>query len=128
MRQEENELLFIKHCRNLQQLSLQQLHAIKEEKIDIINELAIQKQIIIDGIVALQEKFNIEQCELGDKASMKELLQKIADSENESQQIVRERCTSISKEMLANRKELNIQQAYEDRPYQEHGNMLNIIK
>jgi len=128
LQQQENELLLIKHCQNLQQLSVKQLHALKEDKLDLVNELATQKQIIIDSIAALQVKFDIKYCQLEFKEKMKMLLNQIDECENQSQQIVREHCASIGKEMLANRKELNIQQSYEEGSYQESGNMLNIRK
>jgi GTPase involved in cell partitioning and DNA repair len=128
MQQEEVGLLFIKHCNNFQRLSVEQLQAIKEEKDSQVAELTAQKQIIMDSMVDLQEQFNIIDCHPNIRKQVRELLSKITISENDSQQIIRERCTNISKEMIANRKELNIQQAYEDRPYQERGNMLNIIK
>lgn len=125
---EEMGLLFIKHCSNLQRLSIEQLNAIKEEKDDVINELTAQKKIILEDIENLQRQFDINQCnkEIVEKA--KELLNQISDCEDNSQQILRSRSTEISRKMLANRKEMNIQQAYEERSYQDNSSILNIIK
>jgi len=128
MQYEENELSFIKHCNNLLRLSLEQLQAVKEENSDLTNELTMQKQIVIDGIFDLQKEFDIGFCHSDIKVKLKDVLEKITDIENEAQQIVRERCTSISKQMLANRKEFNIHQAYETNSNQEQVNLLNIIK
>lgn len=128
MQQEEVGMLFIKHCSNLKRLSVEQLQAIKEEKDDIVTALNAQKQIIIDSLVNLQGQLdpNDYQSEIGIK--VKELLSQITISENESQQIIKTRCSTISKQMLANRKEMNIQQAYEETSFQVRGNLCNIEK
>ena len=128
MQYEENELSFIKHCNNLLHLSMKQLQAIKEENSDLTNELTMQKQIVMDSIFDLQKELDIGFCHSDVKEKLKDILEKITDIENESQQIVRERCTSISKQMLANRKEMNIQQAYEESSFQVQGNLCNIEK
>ncbi|SFL45067.1 hypothetical protein [Pelosinus propionicus] len=127
MQQENIEFLYIKHCNNLRRLSMEQLQAIKDEQGSRVAELAEQKQIVMDSLIALQEQIDIKDChtEIGEK--VKEILQQIAISEKESQQIIKERCASISKQMLANRKEMNIQ-AYEEAPSQTHGNLCNIEK
>jgi hypothetical protein len=129
MYQEEMELLLVKHCNNLHQLSVKQLQAIKEEKDTIVTELAAQKQIIVDGMVALQTQFDINSWQLETRDKVKKLLDQIAMNESESQQIVKERCTNLSRQMLANRREMNIQQAYEEESsFQVQGNLCNIEK
>ncbi|MCC5464042.1 flagellar protein FliT [Pelosinus baikalensis] len=128
MQYKEKELHFIKHCNNLLRLSAEQLVAIKEEKSDVINELTIQKQMVIDGISDLQKELDISNCHLDIKEKLKATLKKVTGIENESQQIVRERCARISKQMLANRKEMSIQQAYEEGPFQVQGTLCNIEK
>lgn len=128
MKQDDNGELFIKHYRNLQRLSAEQLHAIKEGKLNIVTELVAQKQIIMDSIKALQGEFNSNDFQPEIKETMKELLGQITASEDESRQILAENCTEISKKMMAGRKEFNIQQAYEGISFQGHGNMLNIKK
>jgi hypothetical protein len=128
MYNEDKELLFIKHCSNLQRVSVEQLQAIKEEKQNIVNELTAQKQIIMESIASLQEEFAVKDCQPEIRERLKNLLSQIAISENESQQIIKERCTDISKKMLAIRKELNIQQAYEDHSFLEPGSLCNIQK
>lgn len=128
MCQEEVGLLLIKHCSNLQRLSVEQLQAIKEENENVVMELAAQKQIIVDDMVAMQKQFDVSACPRETREMVKELLNQIAISENESQQIIQERCKNISKQMLVNRKEMNIQQAYEESSFQVQGNLCNIEK
>lgn len=129
MSPEEFENLFIKHCSNYQRLAAEQLHAIKAQKDDRAVALMQQKQIIMESMVALQEQFDIQDCQEVIKAKVKELLHQIAISEQAGQQLVTERCVQISKTMLANRKELDIQQAYEKQSsFQERGNWCNIEK
>ncbi|MBP2657528.1 MAG: hypothetical protein H6Q69_560 [Firmicutes bacterium] len=128
MQQEENELHYLKHFSNLQRLSVEQLHAIKEEQSDVVHELATQKQIVMDSIVTLQGTYSIEECQLGFREKLKKILQEISSIDSESQQILQERCTALSKKMLANRKELSIQQSYEARPFQQQAAFVNIIK
>ncbi len=128
MQQEDKGLLFIKHYSHLQRLSADLLNAIQEETLDIANDLVAQKQIIMDSITALQGEVDINSCQPEVKEKLKELFSQITASENESQQIVKNNCSSISKKMLAGRKELNIQQAYESNSFQGNGNMLNIEK
>ena len=128
MYQEDMGLLLMKHCNNLQRLSAEQLQAIKEEKDNLINEIAAQKQIIIDNLMTLQGQFDINDCRTDIRERVKEMLGKIMISESESQQIVKGRCTDVSKKMLANRKEMNIQQAYEESSFQVQGNLCNIEK
>lgn len=122
------EELLIRHCNNLHRLSVEQLQAIKEEKENVVTELTAQKQIILDSLAALQKQFEIQTCRPEIQEQMMTLLRQIVASENEGQQIIKERCTSISKEMLANRKEMNIQQAYEETSFQIRGNLCNIEK
>jgi uncharacterized protein YaaW (UPF0174 family) len=128
MHQEDNGLLFIRHCSNYQRLSGEQLQAIKEENDNRVVELTAQKQIIMDSMMNLQGQFNINDCQPGIREKMKELLSQITISENEGQQIVKERCSEISKKMIANRKEMNIQQAYEEHSFQGHGSLCDIQK
>ncbi|EIW20920.1 MULTISPECIES: hypothetical protein [Pelosinus] len=128
MYQEEMGLLLIKHCNNLKRLSIEQLQAIKEEKDNLVTELAAQKHIIVEDMIALQEQFEISRCHSDIKEKVKVLLSQIAISENESQEIVKRHCTDISKKMLANRKEMNIQSAYEESSFQVQGNLCNIEK
>jgi hypothetical protein len=128
MQQEDKGLLFIKHYSNLQRISAEQLKAIKEEKLNTVNELVAQKQIIMDSILALQGEFDINHCQPEIKERLKELLAKITDSENESQQILNDNCSSISKKMLAGRKEIAIQQAYENHSFNGNGIRLNVKK
>jgi len=118
----------MKHCNNLQRLSAEQLQAIKEEKDNLINEIAAQKQIIIDNLMTLQGQFDINDYRTDIRERVKEMLGQIMISESESQQIVKGRCTDVSKQMLANRKEMNIQQAYEESSFQVQGNLCNIEK
>lgn len=122
------EELLIRHCNNLHRLSVEQLQAIREEKENVVTELTAQKQIILDSLSALQEQFEIQTCRPEIQEQVMTLLRQIVASENEGQQIIKERCTSISKEMLANRKEMNIQQAYEETSFQIRGNLCNIEK
>ncbi len=128
MGQEEMGLLLIKHCDNLQRLSVEQLQAIKEEKDDLVTELAAQKQIIVEGMITLQGQFEINSCQLEIREKVKALLSQITISENESQEIVKRHCANISKKMIAMRKEMNIQSAYEERSFQVQGNLCNIEK
>jgi GTPase involved in cell partitioning and DNA repair len=128
MQQEEMGLLFIKHCNNFQRLSVEQLQAIKEEKDSQVADLTAQKQIIMDSMIDLQAQFNIIDCHPDIKEQVKELLNEINISENKGQEIIKERCTEISKKMLANRKEMNIQQAYEEHSFQNNGVLCNIEK
>lgn len=128
MQQKNMEELLIRHCNNLHRLSVEQLQAIKEEKENVVTELTAQKQIILDSLAALQKQFEIQTCRPEIQEQMMTLLRQIVASENEGQQIIKERCTSISKEMLANRKEMNIQQAYEETSFQIRGNLCNIEK
>ena len=128
MYQEDMGLLLMKHCNNLQRLSAEQLQAIKEEKDNLINEIAAQKQIIINNLMTLQGQFDINDCRTDIRERVKEMLGQIMISESESQQIVKGRCTDVSKQMLANRKEMNIQQAYEESSFQVQGNLCNIEK
>jgi hypothetical protein len=121
-------LLFIKHCSNFQRLSVEQLHAVKEEQYNMVTELAAQKQIIMNSMMALQEQFDINNCQHEIKEKVSNLLQQITISESQSQQIIKERSTDISKKMLANRKEMNIQQAYEESSFPDQGNLCNIEK
>ena len=128
MQQKEKEINCLKHFNNLRRLSVEQLHAIKEEQSDVIQELTTQKQIIMNSIVTLQGTFNIEDYQLDFREKIKKILMEISSLDNESQQILQERCTAVSKEMLANRKELNINQAYEESHFQEQATFVNIIK
>lgn len=128
MQQKNIEELLIRHCNNLHRLSVEQLQAIREEKENVVTELTAQKQIILDSLAALQEQFEIQACRPEIQEQVMTLLRQIVASENEGQQIIKERCTSISKEMLANRKEMNIQQAYEETSFQIRGNLCNIEK
>ncbi|GMB01699.1 flagellar protein FliT [Pelosinus sp. IPA-1] len=128
MQQEDKGLLFIKHYSNLLCLSVEQLKAIKEENLNTVNELVAQKQIIMDSIVALQGEFDINNCKPEIKESLKELLIQITDNDNESQQILKDNCLSISKKMLTGRKEINLHQAYENDSFLGNGHMLNIRK
>jgi len=128
MYQEDMGLLLMKHCNNLQRLSAEQLQAIKEEKDNLVNEIAAQKQIIINNLMTLQGQFDINDCRTDIRERVKEMLGQIMISESESQQIVKGRCTDVSKQMLANRKEMNIQQAYEESSFQVQGNLCNIEK
>ncbi len=128
MQQKNMEELLIRHCNNLHRLSVEQLQAIREEKENVVTELTAQKQIILDSLSALQEQFEIQTCRPEIQEQVMTLLRQIVASENEGQQIIKERCTSISKEMLANRKEMNIQQAYEETSFQIRGNLCNIEK
>lgn len=128
MQQKEEEINCLKHFNNLQRLSVEQLHAIKAEQYDMIQELTTQKQIIMNSIVTLQGTFNIKDCQLDFREKLKKILQGISSINNESQQILQERCTAVSKEMLANRKELNINQAYEESHLQEQVTFVNLIK
>jgi hypothetical protein len=129
MHQEEIGLLFIKHCGNYQRLAAEQLQAIKDSENNRIAELTTQKQIIMDSMVALQGQFDINDCQPDIREKVKSVLSQITTSENEGQQIVKERCTAISKKMLANRKEINIQQAYEKQSsFQDRGILCNIEK
>lgn len=128
MQQEDKGLLFIKHYNNLQRLSVEQLKAIKEEKLNMVNELVAQKQIIMDSIMALQGEFDINHCKPEVKEKLKELLTQITVSESESQQILNDNCSSISKKMMAGRKEIAINQAYESHSLYGNGIRLNVKK
>jgi polyhydroxyalkanoate synthesis regulator phasin len=128
MQQDEMGLLFIKHCSNFQRVSVGLLQAIKQEKVNMVAELTAQKQIIMDSMVALQGQFNINDCQPDIREKVKELLRQITISENEGQQIIKERCAEISKKMIANRKEMNIQQAYEEQSFQGSGILCDIEK
>lgn len=126
MQHEDSELLFIKHHSNLQKLSAKQLQAIKEDQLTIVDEIVAQKQIIIDSIVALQEKFDISNCQPSTKESLQKLLTQINANEKESQQIVGGRCTDIRIKMLAIRKEANIQEAYDGDSSPNQGIFFNV--
>jgi GTPase involved in cell partitioning and DNA repair len=128
MQQEDKELLFIKHYSNLQRLAAKQLNAIKEEKLNTVNELVAQKQIIMNNIVAIQGDFDINNCQLEVKEKLAELVSRINASENESRQILSDNCSSVSKKMMAGRKEIAIHQAYESSSFQGNGLMFNIKK
>lgn len=128
MHQEDVWLLFIKHCSNFQRLSAEQLHAIEKEQDDMVTELASQKQIIMNSMVAFQEQYDINECQQEVKEKINSLLQQITITESQSHQIIRQRSADISKKMLANRKEMNIQQAYEDNYVSDHGTLCNIEK
>ncbi|AIF53648.1 flagellar protein FliT [Pelosinus sp. UFO1] len=128
MQQEDKELLFIKHYSNLQRLSIEQLNAIKEEKLNMATELVAQKQIIMESIMSLQGEFDIDHCKPEIKDKLKELFSQITVSENESQQILNDNCSSITKKMMAGRKEIAIQQAYENHSFHGNGIKLNIMK
>ena len=128
MHQEDIGLLFIKHCSNFQRLSAEQLHAIEEEQYNMVTELAAQKQIIMNSMIELQGQFDINNCQQDIKEKVSNLLHQITVSESQSQQIIKERSTDISKKMLANRKEMNIQQAYEESSFPDQGNLCNIEK
>jgi uncharacterized protein YnzC (UPF0291/DUF896 family) len=128
MQQEEKELRYLKHFCNLQRLSVEQLHVIKEDQSDVIHELINQKQIVMNSIIAMRGAFNIEDCQLAFKEKLKKVLQEISLIDKESQQIIQERCKAISKQMLANRKEISINQAYETNNFQESATFVNIIK
>ncbi|AJQ26082.1 hypothetical protein [Pelosinus fermentans] len=128
MHQENIGLLFIKHCSNFQRLSAEQLRAIEEEQYNMVTELAAQKQIIMNSMIELQGQFDINNCQQDIKEKVSNLLHQITVSESQSQQIIKERSTDISKKMLANRKEMNIQQAYEESSFPDQGNLCNIEK
>lgn len=128
MQQEDKGLLFIKHYSHLTRLSVDLLKAIKEETLEIATDLVAQKQIIIDRIAILQGEVDINECPGEVKERLRALFDQIAVSEEESRQILKDNCSGLSKKMLAGRKELTIQQAYESRSFQENGNMLNIEK
>ena len=128
MQQEDKGLLCIKHYSNLQRLIVEQLQAIKNENLQNVKEFVAQKQIILDSIATLHATFDINSCQPDIKEKLKILQIQITSSENESQQILKERCAKISKTLLARRREMNIHQAYEN--YSSRGNsiILNIKK
>ncbi len=128
MQQEDKGLLFIKHYSHLRRLSADLLKAIKGETLEIATDLIAQKQIIIDRIAILQGEVDIDDCPEEVKEKLKVLFDEITVSEEESRQILKNNCSGLSKKMLAGRKEITIQQAYESRSFEENGNMLNIEK
>ncbi len=107
------ETLILKHYRNIQKLSLQQLEAIKKENSADAARFIEQKQLIIEHIK--KSEADLDYSDFSEKTleQLRQLLSNINAMDAESQQCLYEKKENTRSRIVASQKGKILRQAYE---------------
>lgn len=113
MKETSQEAVLLKHYRNIKELSLQQLAALKKGNVTDINECIAQKQLIIDRIIESQQEVDMAGFGEDTVKALLQLLTDITAQEEESQKLLSAWQTSVRGQIVVAQQEKNLHEAYE---------------
>lgn len=108
----ENEQILLTHFHNLQDVTAGQLEAVRNGKMEVLDDILMQKQMIIERINDLKKQISIENCHPQIRGQIRKLVLKCVGLEEESRQYVETIQVAIRREMVSLRQENQLHEKY----------------